>query len=109
MLNQSKRVDLDVTPELPAGLVLRAGRPEDVQVCARICYEAFEGIAGRHGFAGDFPSPEVAGELLAWFLSPPDFYSAVAELDGRVVGSNFLDERAPIAGVGPITVDPSGQ
>ncbi len=33
----------------------------------------------------------------------------MAELDGRVVGSNFLDERSAIAGVGPITVDPAIQ
>ena len=33
----------------------------------------------------------------------------VAEIDGRIVGSNFLDERDPIRGVGPITVDPEGQ
>jgi hypothetical protein len=28
----------------------------------------------------------------------------VAEKEGKVIGSNFLDERGPIAGVGPITV-----
>src|SRR4030095_9607803 len=33
----------------------------------------------------------------------------VAELDGAVVGSNFLDERSPVAGLGPITVDPKVQ
>jgi hypothetical protein len=33
----------------------------------------------------------------------------VAEVDGRIAGSNFLDERDPIRGVGPITVDPEGQ
>jgi hypothetical protein len=33
----------------------------------------------------------------------------VAEQDGRIIGSNFLDERNPIAGVGPITVDPTIQ
>jgi hypothetical protein len=37
------------------------------------------------------------------------FYSVVAEIDGAVVGSNFLDERSPIAGLGPITVDPKVQ
>ena len=42
-------------------------------------------------------------------LSNPSFYSVVAELGGRVVGSNFLDERNPIAGIGPITVDPAVQ
>jgi GNAT acetyltransferase-like protein len=30
-------------------------------------------------------------------------------MDGRVVGSNFLDERNPIAGIGPISVDPAVQ
>jgi GNAT superfamily N-acetyltransferase len=38
-------------------------------------------------------------------LSHPGFYSVVAERDGTIVGSNFLDERSQIAGVGPITVD----
>jgi GNAT superfamily N-acetyltransferase len=99
-----------MTTQAPAGnVVLRPGRPEDAEACGQICYEAFLGIAGRHGFPGDFPSAAVASELLARFLAHPDFYAVVAELDGRVVGSNFLDERASIAGVGPITVDPSVQ
>ena len=42
-------------------------------------------------------------------LANPKFYSVVAEIDGRIVGSNFLDERNTIAGVGPITVDPTVQ
>jgi N-acetylglutamate synthase-like GNAT family acetyltransferase len=33
----------------------------------------------------------------------------IAGLDGAVVGSNFLDERSAIAGLGPITVDPRVQ
>ncbi|MFN2508831.1 MAG: GNAT family N-acetyltransferase [Chthoniobacterales bacterium] len=39
----------------------------------------------------------------------PQFYSVVAEIDGRVVGSNFLDERNVVAGMGPITIDCSMQ
>src|SRR5690606_28341010 len=31
------------------------------------------------------------------------------ELDGQVVGSNFVDERSTIAGIGPITVAPAVQ
>jgi GNAT superfamily N-acetyltransferase len=42
-------------------------------------------------------------------LSHPRFYSVVAEANGKIVGSNFLDERSTIAGVGPITVDPAVQ
>jgi hypothetical protein len=33
----------------------------------------------------------------------------VVEKQGNVIGSNFLDERGPIAGVGPITVHPAAQ
>jgi hypothetical protein len=42
-------------------------------------------------------------------LMHPGIYAVVAELDGRVVGSNFLDERSRIAGLGPITVAPAVQ
>ena len=42
-------------------------------------------------------------------LTHPGFYSVVAEDQGQIVGSNFLDERSCIAGVGPITVDPTTQ
>jgi hypothetical protein len=37
------------------------------------------------------------------------FFCVVAEQDGKIIGSNCLDERTPIAGVGPITIDPSVQ
>jgi predicted N-acetyltransferase YhbS len=33
----------------------------------------------------------------------------VAESEGRILGSNCLDERSVIAGLGPVTVDPSVQ
>jgi L-amino acid N-acyltransferase YncA len=39
----------------------------------------------------------------------PGFYCVVAESDGQILGSNCLDERSTIAGVGPITIDPEVQ
>jgi predicted N-acetyltransferase YhbS len=45
---------------------------------------------------------------MSMMLSKSDVYSVVAEADGRIVGSNFLWEDT-IAGIGPITVDPSVQ
>ena len=95
--------------DVSAALTLRPGRPEDAPAAGRICYEAFRSIADRHNYPGDFPSAEVATGLLSGLLSHPSFYAVVAETNGRLVGSNFLDERSPIAGVGPITVDPSVQ
>jgi GNAT superfamily N-acetyltransferase len=88
---------------------IRPGRPEDAQACARICYDAFCGIANEHGFPPDFPSPEIPRWLMGMLFSHAGFYSLVAELDGHIVGSNFLDERSVVAGLGPISVDPSVQ
>jgi predicted N-acetyltransferase YhbS len=39
-------------------------------------------------------------------LSNSSAYSLIAEMNGQIVGSNFLWEGDPIAGVGPITIDP---
>ena len=90
-------------------LKLRPGTPEDAGTCGRICYEAFSALAQHHQFASDFPTAEVGAGLLSMLLGHPGFYSVVAELNGSIVGSNFLDERSTIAGVGPITVDPKVQ
>src|ERR1700758_5030174 len=88
---------------------IREGTPADAEICGRICYNAFKTISEAHGFAPDFPAPEVAIGLLTSMLANPNFYSVIAEIDGQIVGSNFLDERNAIAGVGPITVDPAAQ
>lgn len=88
---------------------LRSGGPDDAKSCGLICYEAFKGISDAHNFPPDFPSPEVATGLLSGMLAHPGFYSVVAEFDGRIVGSNFLDERSAVAGIGPITIDPATQ
>jgi predicted N-acetyltransferase YhbS len=90
-------------------VTLRPGRPSDTDACGRICYEAFDAIARQHNFPPDFPSVDVATGLITMLLSHPRFFSVVAEASGQIVGSNFLDERSSIAGVGPITVDPRVQ
>src|SRR5688572_756489 len=88
---------------------LRPGTLDDAEVCGRIIYEAFGAIAGEHNFPSDFPAPEIARGSASMMLGHPGFYSVVAEVNGKVVGSNFLDERSTISGVGPITVDPAAQ
>lgn len=90
-------------------LVLRPGSTDDAAECGRICFEAFSGVAGEHGFPSDVPAAEMAAGMLGGVIGHPGFYSVVAERDGRIVGSNFLDERSPVVGVGPVTVDPVGQ
>ena len=90
-------------------LSIRRARPEDAGECGAICYRAFRTINGRHGFPCDFPGPEAPTGVLTSMFSHSGFYCVVAEREGRIVGSNCLDERATITGVGPITVDPEWQ
>ena len=46
--------------------------------------------------------------MLSMMFSP-GFYGVVAEREGRIVGSNCLDERSIISGVGPITIEPAAK
>ena len=88
---------------------IRPATPADVPACAEICFKAFTAISGEHGFPPDVPSPEVAASILSMMFASPGFYCVVAEEGDRIVGSNCLDERAVISGVGPITIDPASQ
>src|SRR5882724_1520608 len=90
-------------------VTIRRATPEDAQACGVICYQAFYDINTAHNFPPDLPSPEGAIGLLTMMFSHPGFYCVVAESGGRIIGSNCLDERSPIAGVGPITVETSAQ
>jgi ribosomal protein S18 acetylase RimI-like enzyme len=88
---------------------IRPVTPKDLEACGRIIYEAFKGIADQHNFRRDFPSVDAATDFAGLFVNDPSIYGVVAEVDGQVVGSNFLTEWDPIRAVGPITVDPERQ
>jgi predicted N-acetyltransferase YhbS len=90
-------------------VVVRTATPEDAAICGQICYNAFSTINAAHGFPCDFPGPEASTGLLSMMFSSPHFYCVVAEGEGRILGSNVLDERSAIGGVGPITIDPGAQ
>jgi predicted N-acetyltransferase YhbS len=93
---------------LPAVSIRRA-KPEDAPACGPICYEAFRKINAAHNFPAGMTSPEMATGILKWMFSHPSFYCVVAEAGGKFIGSNCLDERSSIFGIGPITVDPEVQ
>ena len=88
---------------------IRSATPADAAACGRICYDAFSRINAQHNFPCDLPNVDVTVGLMTMMLTTPGFYAIVAEREGRIVGSNVLDERARIMGVGPITVDPGTQ
>jgi predicted N-acetyltransferase YhbS len=98
-----------MSPKSQPEVVVRAATPEDSSLCGQICYDAFFKVNAAHGFPCDFPGPERTTGLLSMMFSSPGLYCVVAESGGRIVGSNCLDERSMIAGVGPITVDPGAQ
>jgi GNAT superfamily N-acetyltransferase len=88
---------------------IRRATPQDAPVCGQICYEAFHKISTDHNFPPDVPGSETGVGVITQLFSHPGFYCVLAEADGVIAGSNCLDERNPIAGVGPITIDPKIQ
>jgi GNAT superfamily N-acetyltransferase len=90
-------------------VTLRRPTPNDAPELGRILFTAFQTLADRHNFARDFPSIEIATGAITALSSHPGFYGLAAEADGRLAGSNFVDLRSRIAGIGPISIDPEVQ
>jgi len=90
-------------------VAVREAVHDDWVEAGRICYEAFATLADRHGFPHDFPTVAAASEPIRWLIDHPRIYGVVAESDGRIIGSNFMDERSIISAIGPISVDPAAQ
>jgi GNAT superfamily N-acetyltransferase len=100
---------MDVMVREEVGVTVREAVDADWEEAGRICYEAFATLADQHGFPHDFPTVEAAAEPVRWLINHPHIYGVVAEKDGRILGSNFLDERGTISAIGPISVDPGAQ
>jgi GNAT superfamily N-acetyltransferase len=99
----------EINRRAASGTVVREARPEDGEACARIFYEAFEAIAGRHSFPVEPSSRAFTRFKVTEMLASADFAGLVAERDGEVLASAFVDRRASIVGIGPVTVDPAAQ
>jgi GNAT superfamily N-acetyltransferase len=90
-------------------VTLREAKPGDVEALAQIVFDAFGSIHDHHRFQRDFPTIDAAMGMMSAWIPHPQVWGVVAEADGRIVGSNFLDERDSILGVGPITIAPDAQ
>ena len=90
-------------------LVLVPAESHHVDEIGRICFKAFRTIHDKHAFPRDFPTLDLAMKVIDMLVDREDFYGVVALIDGKPVGSNFLSLMDPVAGVGPITVDPASQ
>jgi ribosomal protein S18 acetylase RimI-like enzyme len=83
--------------------------PQHVSALGSTCFEAFKEVQDRGCGTRDFPTTEIAQQVLGMLVQRDDFYSVSALDDGRIVGSNFLSLMDPVARVGPLTIDPSYQ
>src|SRR5215207_2412924 len=83
--------------------------PQHAKELGSICFEAFKDLHDRGCGTRDFPTEEIAQQVLGMLVQRDDFYGVSALDDGRLVGSNFLSLMDPVAGVGPVSIDPSYQ
>lgn len=89
---------------------LRSPRPDDAEALARVCFDAFADINARHCFPSDFPTLDGPRGLFGMMLATDRIRGVVAERDGSILGSAFAWlGNDSIAGIGPVTVDPSAQ
>jgi GNAT superfamily N-acetyltransferase len=81
----------------------------DVAEGSRILFEAFRDLYDYHRFPGAYPNREFAADVFSGLLAHPSVWGVAAHCNGLFVGSGFLDERGPIKGIGPVSVDPGAQ
>jgi predicted N-acetyltransferase YhbS len=90
-------------------ITYRAPTGVDVPACGQILFEAFRNISEAHGFPPQFPDVQRAAGLAEGLIQSPAIFGIVAELEGQVIGCNFMSEGDAIRGMGPITIDPAFQ
>lgn len=84
---------------------------EDVEACGRVAYEAHRTVAASHNVPSEQPSVEFSIGLIGNKLKDTNAVGILAEDDGRILGSVFLNvfPSTPPAVIGPLTVDPAAQ
>ena len=72
-------------------ITIRSIQNTDSEACGRIGYEAHRSVAAEHGYPSEQPSAEFATGLINMKINDPNAWGAVAESEGRVIGSIFLN------------------
>lgn len=81
----------------------------DIPRCGQIVHKAFTTLQSHHNMPRDFPDETMGIQVIGSLAAHPGYFGFVAERDGVIIGSNFVDRRDTVAGIGPITVDPAAQ
>lgn len=84
---------------------IRLATLDDLEPMAQIFFDSFNDFNASVSLPPEWPSVDFARAAVRGFIESPDYHAIVA-LDGggRVVGSNFLEERDFVAAPGPISV-----
>ncbi len=88
---------------------VRQATEADIDACAQAMYIAFLTIDKRHHFSSYFTDLDHARMATQNLITNDNIYGLVAEADGRVVASAFMNEKRPIRAVGPVSVHPDFQ
>lgn len=89
-------------------ITIRAIQPGDVESCGRTAHTAHMAVAAAHNVPCEHPSVEFSIGLIGNKIKDPNAIGFVAEENGRILGSVFLNmfPETPVAAIGPLTVDP---
>jgi predicted N-acetyltransferase YhbS len=92
-------------------LTIRPIQQADAEACGKIGFQAHEAISSAHGYPSEQPSIEFAVGMIKTLLANQNSWGALAEREGKILGSIFLHvfPPSPVAAIGPLTVDPSAQ
>jgi predicted N-acetyltransferase YhbS len=89
---------------------IRPGQPSDADAIAKVIYDAFDGIATKHGQVSDFDSPPIdRTHQRLKHLDQFNDYCVVAEAENQVVGVNFIDGHGDVGAIGVLAVLPTFQ
>src|ERR671914_685346 len=92
-------------------LTIRSIEHADVEICGKIGFQAHKAVSSAHGYPSEQPSIDFAVEMIKTLLANPYSQGYVAERWGKILGSIFVHKfpPSPVAAIGPLTVDPSGE
>jgi predicted N-acetyltransferase YhbS len=90
---------------------IRPIREHDIEAAARAAFAAHSALAARQGHPSEHPSPAFSAGLLSLKVKDQNAFGFVAEQNGKIVGSVFLNRfpSTPVAAIGPLTVDPEAE
>ncbi len=88
-------------------VVLRPMRSDDAQSCGQIGHMAHGAVAAAHNVPSEQPTVEHAVGMIRQLLAQPLSRGIVAERDGTLAGSIFLNTFGSVGVIGPLTVHPS--